>query len=438
MRASIPQAIVIHALTLSMILVATAILLCNDFYAPADILAVAAIPAVIAPLLLRPGRDAFKSVILLAALTYGLSLVLATLLYGGFPLAGVLPFLPPLVATVGTIAVLCMLIRSSEGFIRVFCDWVTLACAVSAAVNTLAYFRQDMSWGVIANFRLVPYIGIPVYQSSTTIGATYAIYFTYAFSVLTASRRPHWQKAVFGLAAASLLLALIATQARGAYLAALAGVFAVSFSTSRRNRLIAIAFLIAAGLAALYPPYTAALLFRGDGYRIGIWLSYLQMAADRPLAGYGLLTDTTRLVEGSVFIHAHSVVLAAEIRGGLLGLASMAALLGAGLYWSAAYANRRGDPGLLGMIVALVADGILNHEVLITYPSWPWVTFWLPLGLAAGAEVKLRSAARQTAAARQPAIHSTVDPQTAPHAKIGDLGIPDAAHSQAGLKRQGF
>jgi hypothetical protein len=31
----------------------------------------------------------------------------------------------------------------------------------------------------------------------------------------------------------------------------------------------------------------------------------------------------------------------------------------------------------------------------MTYPNWPWVTFWLPFGLAAGAEMALRNLERR-------------------------------------------
>lgn len=394
MRSPSLREIAAYLLTFAVLLILSTILLCNDYEAPSHILFAAALPAAVAPFLLGTRRDSFKSLILLAALGYILSLLAATITYGRLPLAAVSPYLPCVLGILGFLAVFCMLARAYDGFARVLCDGVTIICAVSATLNSLAFFQQDMSWGVIANFRLVPYIGIPAYQGSTTISATYAIYFVYAFSVVTASGRPRWQKVVLGLAGACLLIGLIATQGRGAYLGALAGVVAVSVASSRRNRRIAIAFVVVAALAALYPPFTAAMLYRGDGYREGIWLSYLHMAAERPLWGYGVLTDVRRMVEGHLFDHAHDTLLSAEIRGGLPGLVSVTVLLGASLYWSAAQARRQGDPAILGMVVALATAALLDYELRITYPDWTWVTFWAPLGLAAGVEVRLRAAAR--------------------------------------------
>lgn len=379
-----------RALGWTLVIVIATILLCDDYYAPTHILVVAGLPIFLVLLLLRFRLRSFHSIILISAIAYLASLVLATFAHGGFPDSDILPLLLPLSLTAAFLAAFCLLTRTHDGFPVLLCDWATFACAANAVVSTVMFFRQDMSWGVIANFRLIPYLGVPAYQGSTTIGDTYAIYFVYGFSVLVASRRPRWQRLALGLAASVLLLGLVATQGRGAYMAALAGVVVVSVASSRRNRLIAAALLGTAAVAALYPPFTAALLYRGAGYRVGIWLSYLEMAAAHPFTGYGMLADTHRMVEGHLFNHAHDVVLAAEIRGGLIGLASMLVMLGTAVDWSVIHLRRTGDPALLGIVVTLIVGWILNHELLVTYPDWTWVTFWVPVGLVAGAEARLR------------------------------------------------
>jgi hypothetical protein len=68
----------------------------------------------------------------------------------------------------------------------------------------------------------------------------------------------------------------------------------------------------------------------------------------------------------------------------------MAIMLGAGIYWSWTYARRFGEPVFLAMIVALGVAGLFDYELLLMLPDWSWVTFWLPIGLAAGAEIALR------------------------------------------------
>jgi hypothetical protein len=39
----------------------------------------------------------------------------------------------------------------------------------------------------------------------------------------------------------------------------------------------------------------------------------------------------------------------------------------------------------------MVACGMFDYNLLITPPDWPWVTFWLPIALAVGAETYVRN-----------------------------------------------
>jgi O-antigen ligase len=284
-----------------------------------------------------------------------------------------------------------MLHQIHADFAAIFCDCVAVIAAVSAAVNLVFFFQQDLHLGSIASHRLTAFIGVPHYEVSTSVSTTYAVYFVAAFCGVISARRSTWRRILLALAAAVLLFGLLATQGRSGYVAALVGVIAVSASLSRRNGLIAAGFAAACVLAALYPPFMDALLFRGSGYRGGIWLSFLHLAGDRPIFGWGVLATINRWVEGHVFFHAHSLILSAEVRGGVLGLVSMVAMLGYCLYWSTADMRRSRDPLIFGMVLTFVTAGLFDFQLLITFPDWLWVVFWIPIGLAAGAEAKLRS-----------------------------------------------
>ena len=125
-------------------------------------------------------------------------------------------------------------------------------------------------------------------------------------------------------------------------------------------------------------------------------MEYLRSAGERPLIGEGLLAVIHRNVDGSEIFHPHNLLLSAQIRGGVLSLVGMALMLGGGLYWSFCHARRSGDPVFLAMIVAISVAGIFDYELLLLPTGWTWVAFWLPIGLAAGAELAVR---RNTVAA---------------------------------------
>jgi O-antigen ligase len=389
------------ALVLELLVMVAAILLSGAYFTPAKIFYILLLPTAVATAIVCFRRYSLHSVILWTSLIYVTALFISTAIYGRFPREEILCELIPVLSIVLFLSLLCMLHQLWVDFPAIFCDCVVVLSAVSVAVNLVFFFQQDMHLGTIANYRLTAFIGVPHYEVSTSVSTTCAIYFVAAFCGVISTRRAAWRRSLLALAAAVLLFGLLATQGRSGYIGAIVGVVAVSASLSRRNGLIAIGFVAACVLVALYPPFTDALLYRGSGYRGGIWLSYLDLAADRPMFGYGVLANINRLVEGHVFFHAHSLILSAEIRGGLLGLVSLVAMLGGSLYWSTVYMRRYRDPLIFGMVVTFVTAGLFDFQLLITFPDWLWVVFWIPIGLAAGAEAKLRAPA-QTGLQEQP------------------------------------
>jgi O-antigen ligase len=181
------------------------------------------------------------------------------------------------------------------------------------------------------------------------------------------------------------------TTTRSGYAGALAGIFAVAALRSRRT-LLAVGGVVAAILlfAVLYPPAMEALAGRGVSYRPGIWLRYIAFAWEDPWLGIGVFRRLQLTAYGAEFDHAHNLLISAQIRGGLLGLAGMALMLGGGLYWAWRYARRAGDPIVFGMMLALCVTGMFDYDLALTPLDWVWVTAWLPIGLAAGCELHLR------------------------------------------------
>ena len=133
-------------------------------------------------------------------------------------------------------------------------------------------------------------------------------------------------------------------------------------------------------------------------YRLEVWREFLLLIGDGRL-GYGSFSPAgITLHTGKFLDQAHNLVLSAWFRGGLASAPAMVLILVGGIYWSWRHHAATGDAAPLAMMTTIAIAGMFDYQLLVTYPNWPWVTFWLPFGLAAGAEMASRNAARLNAA----------------------------------------
>jgi O-antigen ligase len=261
--------------------------------------------------------------------------------------------------------------------------------AASAAINMIAFVVNSGVPPEISIYRLVAVLGMPAYWNSTNVSATYLVYYAGAAAALFEPQLDRLRKGLFALAAAILLLALLMTQARSAYLAAAVS-SALIAATNRRGRYALLLAICVLGLLVALPATREILFARGVSLRPEIWVSYFQMAEEHPLFGYGILYDINRaLPDGNVIDQPHNLVLAAEVHGGLAAFGAMLIMLFGGIYWAAR--DWMGSKRLiqLSMIVAIVTAGMFDYHLLGTYPEWPWVTFWFPIALCISSEVNV-------------------------------------------------
>lgn len=166
---------------------------------------------------------------------------------------------------------------------------------------------------------------------------------------------------------------------------------------SRVMRFVIPFFVILTILLLITLPGTwDALLVRGLSYRPEIWGRYLAEASQHPLVGYGQFADIdVPMHDGFIAFHPHNLVLSAQIRGGVFAAGAMLVMLFGGLFWTWRYWLQTGKLTPFCLILVIVCAGIVDYQLLTTFPTWPWVTIWLPVGLAVGVEHL----------ARRPALH---------------------------------
>ncbi|MGP4123699.1 MAG: O-antigen ligase family protein [Sodalis sp. (in: enterobacteria)] len=187
-----------------------------------------------------------------------------------------------------------------------------------------------------------------------------------------------------------LLLALLLTQSRGPLLSLLCalGVLLTLQTSVRRRHVVAIT-LMGVGVSALLfmTCFGAIFLQRAESsyqqsfIRLGIWRHALDIAAKKPLFGWGLDKKLFFVnLLGDNITTTHSLYLAALLKGGAAGALLLALVISYGLMM----AKRQYDcyQGLEGALF-LFATGFYFTQgmFIISNPNVAWYLFWFPLAV---------------------------------------------------------
>ena len=196
---------------------------------------------------------------------------------------------------------------------------------------------------------------------------------------------------------AIMLVMLFLTQSRGPIIALLVA-FVCTLHLhvfTRRNLLIVAALALVLGALFFFTPTGDLLLARFEelgtqsGLRLSIWRHTLQEVASQPWLGRGFdyeLNFTN--YSGEHITTTHSVYLGALLKGGIIGLALLLAVIAGGL-WQAWRKQQDGRYGLAIFIYALIfmaSQGMF----IISNPRESWPLFWLPLGIALSGSLKAK------------------------------------------------
>lgn len=189
---------------------------------------------------------------------------------------------------------------------------------------------------------------------------------------------------------AIMLVMLLLTQSRGPLIALIIALCCTLHLKvfTRRNLIAAIALVIVVALVFTVTPVGDMLLARFEelgtqsGLRISIWRHTLTEIVNQPWLGRGASYELNFInYSGEHITTTHSVYLGALLKGGIIGLLLLLALIARGL-WQA-WRKRRDDSryGLAMLIFALVfmaSQGMF----IISNPRETWILFWLPLAIA--------------------------------------------------------
>ena len=204
--------------------------------------------------------------------------------------------------------------------------------------------------------------------------------------MLLKEKASHW----LYLPVAIMLVMMLLTQSRGPLIAL---VLAVGCTLhlhvfTRRNLLIAAALAVLVALLLVMTPVGDMLLARFEelgtqsGLRLSIWHHTLSEMASQPWLGRGFSYELDFInYSGEHITTTHSVYMGALLKGGIVGLLLLLAVIACGL-WQA-WRKRRSDSRyslaiLFYALVFMASQGMF----IISNPRETWVLFWLPLGIA--------------------------------------------------------
>ncbi|MBI3436793.1 MAG: O-antigen ligase family protein [Proteobacteria bacterium] len=269
---------------------------------------------------------------------------------------------------------------------------LSAVAGTSAAINMIAYVYRNEIPDRLTDYRLIASIGMPEYYNSTNISATYAVFCIAAVACLVSHSTTRIQRTLLSVGAVLLFSGVLFTQARSAIVAVCAGLAVIGASASRRVRtLVAGAVAVAAIIVIAVPAARDVLLHRGLSDRPEVWQNFIAKAWEQPFLGFGIFANIdVKLRDGRVIDQAHNIILSAQVRGGAIAALAMIAIAAGCLYWGTRFCRATGSSIPLAASVAMLTAGMMDYEILTTYPAWPHVTFWLPIGLCAGAEIGVR------------------------------------------------
>ncbi len=230
------------------------------------------------------------------------------------------------------------------------------------------------------------------------------------------------ERAIGAAFVAAGLVITVMSFSRGGYLALAAVVFALVLSHRRRIPLLGLTLLGLAILALVPPVRTRVLIETQNVYgntiqsRLDLWSATINLLRERPIFGAGLAGFPERIVPFfshfhtlANFIDPHNIILNFWVETGLLGLLTMAWIIGVGfaVNWQG---WRRGPEGWrpyhLGVMLALVAV-IMHGMVDVPYfKNDLSLEFWALLSL---------SWAGRTWGSRGPTVAAVSTARSQPH-----------------------
>lgn len=284
------------------------------------------------------------------------------------------------------------LIRRDDRFLKTFGLFLSVSAAIGVVITVLAFYSSGaFPGGSIFATRLQGVPGFTVYYNSNVIGAIFAVACVTGASVLPSGRLSRGEFVAVAIATSMLFAAVVLTQSRSALMASIMGIGLAAVLGGRRRQIRALGLGAAVLLVGLWlwTPFFESLVERGAAMRPEVWSHYWQMAQERFWLGYGVSYDIAMVMpDNQNPLSAHNIILSALVRGGVAAALTLFALVLTCLYRSWKAWRETGAVMPFALIAATAVATTVDHEMTATSLGWPWLLFWIPVGMCLGVSVR--------------------------------------------------
>ncbi|MGE0745394.1 MAG: O-antigen ligase family protein [Rhodospirillales bacterium] len=278
------------------------------------------------------------------------------------------------------VVIAAYLTASREDFPTDFSKVALSAAGLGAAASVAMFVGGD-------DARLFPVaMGRELLDGTMMYGGAVALGMAFLYR---SGRRNLWRIAAVIACLALVLVLLALAQARGAVAALV--VAAIVLALLGRGR-VGAAIALAVTLTAIVISFTDLADFYGrlDSYRLMIWSEAMRIIGERPVFGYGITArlEFGTLPQGQRIYDPHSIFVANQIYGGLVGSLLLAALLAVFAWRALSSFRASGDPTAVALMVFGLVNGMTHGYTLISGANQFWLVYFLPIGLVIGMQVR--------------------------------------------------
>lgn len=134
---------------------------------------------------------------------------------------------------------------------------------------------------------------------------------------------------------------------------------------------------------------------RGISYRIDLWFGALKRISLAPVLGEGYFTDANVMQISGYELSPHNVLLLVMVKSGIVGGSLISILIMTALAYSFNFFKVSGNWLYVNLFVYFAVCMTFDSAHLLYKPSLAWLIFWLPVGLIAGEEIRLKISATE-------------------------------------------
>ena len=187
---------------------------------------------------------------------------------------------------------------------------------------------------------------------------------------------------------------VVLCESRGPLLAIICSII-LGFIYEKRWKAIGTAIIICVGLIIFIEAFNIgaeSIFERGSSHRIDLWLNALKRILQAPLFGEGYFTDVNMKIENEI-LSPHNLLLLIMVKSGIAGGGVFLLLVLTAFVHSYKFFKASGNWIYVCLFVYFIVCMTFDSVHILYKPSLAWLIFWLPVGLIAGEEIRLKNLA---------------------------------------------